>query len=70
MSAHNNYGTNNNNEQKELEVEATVGMAYVRGGDSPREGRPPVTTTQNGNWRPPPEVLMGHVGVPTMIDSY
>ena len=49
MSAHNtNDNSNNNgatnNEQKELEVEAAVGMAYVRGGDSPRDGRLPVST--------------------------
>jgi hypothetical protein len=52
MSAHNNNDNSNNNgatnnEQKEQEVEATVGMAYVRGGDSPREGRLPLTTTQD-----------------------
>ena len=44
MSAQNNNGTNNNNEQEEQEVEAAVGMAYVRGGDSPSDGRLPVST--------------------------
>jgi hypothetical protein len=29
------------------EVEAAVGMAYVRGGDSSREGRLPVTSTRD-----------------------
>ena len=45
MSAqNNNNGTNNNNEQEEREVEAAVGMAYVLGGDSPSDGRLPVST--------------------------
>ncbi len=35
----------NNMEQKESEVEAAIGRADVRGGDSPREGELPATGT-------------------------
>ena len=48
MSAHNNNNNGQtNNEQKEQEVEAAVDRAYLQGGDSPRDGRLPTTTTQD-----------------------
>jgi hypothetical protein len=37
----------NNMEQKESEVEAAIGRANVRGGDSPREGGIPATGTRD-----------------------
>ena len=39
----NNNNDTNNKEQKESEVEAAIGRADVRGGDSPREGGLPAT---------------------------
>jgi hypothetical protein len=47
MSAHNNNNGTNDKEQKESEVEAAVGRAYVRGGDSLRERRLPATVTRD-----------------------
>jgi hypothetical protein len=48
MSAHNNNNIGQtNHEQKEQEVEAAVGRTDVQGGDSPRNGRLPGTTTRD-----------------------
>ena len=52
------YNGTNNNEQRESEVEAAVGTAYVRGGDSPREGRLPVTLTRDVDAAQPQEVIV------------
>jgi hypothetical protein len=61
MSAHddnnNNNGTNNK-EQKESEVEAAFGRTDLRGGDSPREGRLPVTATRDLETAQPEEGLV------------
>jgi hypothetical protein len=46
-SDNNNRKGINNMEQKESEVEAAIGRADVRGGDSPREGGLPATGTQD-----------------------
>ena len=58
MSAQNNNNGTNNNEQKESEVEAAVGRTYVRGGDSSREGRLPVTLTRYVDAAQPQEVIV------------
>ena len=46
-SDNNNRNGNNNMEQKESEVEAAIGRADMRGGDSPREGGLPATETRD-----------------------
>ena len=40
------------------EVEAAVGTTYVRGGDSSREGRLPVTLTRDVDAAQPQEVIV------------
>ena len=49
MSASDNNNRNGTNsmEQKESEVEAAIGRADMRGGDSPREGGLPATETRD-----------------------
>ena len=46
-SDNNNKNGTNNTEQKESEVEAAIGRADVRGGDSPREGGLQATGTRD-----------------------
>ena len=64
MSAHNNNnsGGATNNVEKELEVETAVGTAYVRVGDSPREGRLPVTSIRDLETAQSEEVIVENEG--------
>jgi hypothetical protein len=47
VNNNNNNNNNNNKEQKESEVEAAIGRADERGGDSPRERGLPATVTRD-----------------------
>jgi hypothetical protein len=60
MSASDNSNNNGqtNHEQKEQEVEAAVGRTDVQDGNSPRDGRLPVTATRDPETTQPEEGLV------------